>query len=52
MNKSIIISTDIFCKHEWILNCKNDKFASKHIELKSNQYLEDVLPNLKLKHEM
>lgn len=32
---------------EWILNCKNDKFASNHIELKSNQYLEDVLPNLK-----
>lgn len=32
---------------EWILLCKNDKLASKHIELKSNQYLEDVLPNLK-----
>lgn len=32
---------------EWIFNCKNDQYASKHIELKSNQYLEDVLPNLK-----
>lgn len=32
---------------EWIMACKNDKLASKHIELKSNQYLEDVLPNLK-----
>lgn len=32
---------------EWILNCKNDKYASKHIELKSGQYLEDVLPDLK-----
>ncbi len=32
---------------EWILNCKNDKSASKHIELKSEQYLEDVLPDLK-----
>ena len=33
--------------NEWIDKCKNDKFASKHIELQSNQYLEDVLPNLK-----
>lgn len=32
---------------EWIHNCQNDKLATKHIELKSNQYLEDVLPNLK-----
>ena len=32
---------------EWISKCKNDKLASKHIELKSNQYLEDVLPNLR-----
>lgn len=32
---------------DWIFNCKNDKGASRHIELKSNQYLEDVLPNLK-----
>lgn len=32
---------------EWITNCKNDKNASRHIELQSNQYLEDVLPNLK-----
>ena len=31
---------------EWIDKCKSDKFAKKHIELKSNQYLEDVLPNL------
>lgn len=33
--------------NEWISQCKNDKFASKHIELQSGQYLEDVLPNLK-----
>lgn len=32
---------------EWIEKCKNDKLATKHIELQSNQYLEDVLPNLK-----
>jgi len=32
---------------QWIDKCKNDKFASRHIELKSNQYLEDVLPNLR-----
>ena len=32
---------------EWINISKNDLHASKHIELKSNQYLEDVLPNLK-----
>ena len=32
---------------EWINFSKNDLHASKHIELKSNQYLEDVLPNLK-----
>ena len=31
---------------EWITKCKKDKNASKHIELNSNQYLEDVLPNL------
>ena len=35
------------CWDEWILNCKNDKLAGKHIELNSNQYLEDVLPGLK-----
>ncbi len=33
---------------EWIENCINDKNASKHIQLKSNEYLEDVLPNLKV----
>ena len=33
--------------NEWITNCENDLFATRHIELKSNQYLEDVLPNLK-----
>ena len=33
--------------NEWIDKCKNDKNASRHIELKSNQFLEDVLPNLK-----
>ncbi|MBQ9319055.1 MAG: hypothetical protein IJR82_05430 [Bacilli bacterium] len=32
---------------QWIDSCKNDKHASKCIELASNQYLEDVLPNLK-----
>ena len=32
--------------NEWIDKCKNDKNASRHIELKSNQFLEDVLPNL------
>ena len=32
---------------EWITNCENDLFATRHIELKSNQYLEDVLSNLK-----
>lgn len=31
---------------EWIDACINDKHASKHIELKSNQFIEDVLPNL------
>ena len=32
---------------EWIDACINDTNASKHIELNSNQYIEDVLPNLK-----
>lgn len=32
---------------EWIDACINDTKASKHIELDSNQYIEDVLPNLK-----
>ena len=36
---------------EWVEGCKNDKFASKHIELQAGQYLEDVLPNLKLKEK-
>ena len=31
---------------EWIDACINDKHASKYIELKSNQFIEDVLPNL------
>lgn len=34
---------------EWIDKCEEDNYASKKIELKSNEYLEDVLPNLKLK---
>ena len=34
---------------EWIKKCKEDKLASKHIELKSGRFLEDVLPNLKKK---
>lgn len=33
---------------EWVNGCKNDKYAVKHIELKAGQYLEDVLPNLKI----
>jgi len=33
--------------NQWIDSCKNDKRASKCIELTSNQYLKDVLPNLK-----
>ena len=33
--------------NKWINDCINDKNASKHIELKSNEYLEDILPNLK-----
>lgn len=36
---------------EWINKANNDKVASKHIELQSNQYLEDVLPNLKRKND-
>ena len=32
---------------QWITDCENDLMATKHIELKSGQYLEDVLPNLK-----
>lgn len=32
--------------NEWISKCKNDKNASKHIELKQGEFLEDVLPNL------
>ena len=31
----------------WIDECINDTKASKHIELKSNQFLEDVLLNIK-----
>lgn len=34
---------------EWVEGCAQDEFASKHIELQTGQYLEDVLPNLKLK---
>ena len=32
---------------EWIEKCKRDKLATKHIELQSHEYLEDILPNLK-----
>ena len=35
---------------KWLLECINDKNASKHIELNSNEYLEDVLPNLRKIH--
>ena len=31
---------------KWHHQCKNDKLATKHIELKSGEYLEDVLPGL------
>ena len=34
---------------KWIKDCINDVKATRHIELKSKQYLEDVLPNLKRK---
>ena len=34
---------------EWIDKCEEDKYASKKIKLKSKEYLEDVIPNLKLK---
>ena len=30
----------------WYYQCKNDIHAKKHIELQSNQFLEDVLPGL------
>ena len=36
---------------EWIEKCEKDIYATKHIKLKSNQFLEDVLPNLKIKKE-
>ena len=34
---------------EWYNFCNNDTNASKRIELKKGQYLEDVLNNLKLR---
>lgn len=34
---------------EWIDKCEEDKCASKKIKLNSNEYLEDIFPNLKLK---
>ena len=45
-NNNEFISWSSKLWNEWIDKCKNDKNASKHIELKSNQFLEDVLPNL------
>lgn len=33
----------------WYFLCKNDKNASKHIELKHGEFLESVLPNLEKK---
>jgi len=36
---------------EWIEGCINDKNASRHIVLKSGQFLEDVIPNLILKEK-
>lgn len=35
--------------NEWIEKCEEDNYASKKIELSSNEFLEDVLPNLILK---
>lgn len=32
--------------NEWIEGAKNDRFAKKHIELKSGEFLESVLQNL------
>ena len=32
---------------KWIDDCEHDLVASKHIVLETNQYLEDILPNLK-----
>ena len=37
--------------NEWVDGCAKDKNAKKHIELKAGQYLENVLPNLKLKEK-
>lgn len=37
---------------DWIDACINDTKSSKHIELESNQYIEDVLPNLIIKNNM
>lgn len=34
----------VFCS--WVEGCRNDKFASRHIELKSGEFLEDVLEGL------
>lgn len=48
-NNHDFIAYQIKLWDQWIEECKNDKFAAKLIELKSGQYLEDVLPNLKLK---
>lgn len=48
-NNHDFIAYQIKLWEQWIDECKNDKCAAKLIELKSGQYLEDVLPNLKLK---
>lgn len=37
--------------NEWVEGCAQDKKAKIHIELQAGQYLEDVLPNLKLKEK-
>ena len=46
-NNDLFISWYSKLWDEWINKCQSDKLASKHIELQSNQYLEQVLPNLK-----
>ena len=50
-NNDAFINYQDLMWEEWIDGCKNDQNAKKHIELKAGQYLEDVLPNLKLKEQ-
>ena len=45
-NSEVFVNYLIINWKDWIDGCKNDKFASKIIELKQGQYLQDVLANL------